>query len=314
MGFEVEIIKWMQTFSDEITKGFFTFWTMFGEELIIIAIMGFIYWCFDKKAGEFIGFSVFVSLVLNSVIKIAIKRVRPFDAFPEQINNWRGETAGGYSFPSGHTQGAASVFGSAAVWIKKRWLSIAATVIIIMVAISRMYLGAHYLTDVIVGGLLGIGIAFLIHYLFKKIANRNRIYITTMIGSVILLLIVFFTQTQAFANDAQNFYSKLEGLFKMEGAFIGFVFGIMFEKKQVNFTMHKVLWKNILRFIIGVAIVMGIRYSLSFLFDLIINPENLGATEISFAGVAMMLDFIRYGIMVFIAIGVYPLVFKKLKI
>jgi len=314
MGFEVEIIQWLQTFSDAITKGFFTFWTMFGEELIIIAIMGFIFWCFDKEAGEFIGFSVFISLIMNSVIKVIVKRIRPFDAYEDLIHNWRDETAGGYSFPSGHTQGASSVFGSAAVWFKKRWLTIIATVIIIMVAISRMYLGAHYLTDVIAGGLLGIGIALLVHYLFKKIPNRNQLYLWTMVGSILLLVIMFLTQMQAFANDAPNFYSKLEGLFKMTGAFIGFVGGIMYEKQHVNFSMHRVIWKNLIRFLAGVAIVMGIRYSLSFLFDLIINPESLGVTDIALAGVAMTLDLVRYFIMVFIAIGIYPLVFKKLKI
>jgi len=119
MSFEIEIILWLQSFRNGFLDALFEFFTMFGEELVIIAILGFVYWCFDKKSGEQIGITVFVSLALNSIIKVIVQRPRPYSV-DSRIDRVREATSGGYSFPSGHTQGAASVFGSIAIWFRKR--------------------------------------------------------------------------------------------------------------------------------------------------------------------------------------------------
>jgi membrane-associated phospholipid phosphatase len=315
MAFELEIIKWMQQFSSGFLDAFFSFWTMFGEELIIIGIMGFVYWCYDKKAGEFVGISVFISLVLNSLIKVIVQRPRPF-VVDSEIHNFRPATSGGYAFPSGHTQGAASVFGSVAVWVKKRWFTIATAIIIVMVALSRMYLGVHYLSDVMVGGALGLGLAFLVQKLYGKIADRSILYKRILVLSGIILIIVYLIQLLTAApiegmNDAMAFYDKTEGLFKMTGSIFGFVFGVQFEKKSVKFENHRILWKNLLRFAFGVLIVMGVRLGLKAVFGLIVDPEELGTGELFKASIAVLFDLIRYGAMVFVGIGVYPLLFKK---
>jgi membrane-associated phospholipid phosphatase len=318
MTFELEIIEWMQQFSNAFLDAFFSFWTMFGEDLIIIAIMGFVYWCYNKKAGEYLGLSVFVSLVLNSVIKVLVQRPRPFQV-DDQIVNLRPATSGGYAFPSGHTQGASSVFGSVAVWVKKRWVSIVAAIIVVMVALSRMYLGVHYLSDVIVGGILGIGIGLLIFRLFVKTEDHHRLYMRILVIAAVVVLFVYLLElftasaSETMTNSA-FLYDKIEGLLKMAGAFAGFVFGVQFEKKHVDFTNHRVIWKNLARFALGVGIVMGIRLGLDFIFSLIIDTETLAEGQLALASIAALFDCIRYGAMVFVAIGVYPLVFKKFNI
>jgi len=229
MAFELEIIRWLQSFSNQFWDFFFQLWTMFGEELVIIAILGFMYWCYDKKVGEALGITVFVSLVLNNVIKVIVHRLRPFQV-DSQIVNIRPKTALGYSFPSGHTQGAATVFGSLAIWVKKRWLTIVVSVIIVMVALSRMYLGAHFLSDVIVGGLLGVGLSFGFYYYLSKTENKQRLYYIVLaifgfvfIGSYIFYLVI--AKTTVDSTDAAGLYKNLEGIAKMVGAIFGFVLG-----------------------------------------------------------------------------------------
>ncbi|MDD4185001.1 MAG: phosphatase PAP2 family protein [Candidatus Izemoplasmatales bacterium] len=315
MVFELELIKWLQSFRSDLWDFFFQMWTIFGEELVIVGLMGFVYWCYDKKVGEALGITVFVSLVVNSIIKVIVQRPRPF-LVDEAITNIRPQTAGGFSFPSGHTQGAATVFGGLAIWIRKRLFSIIVGVIIVMVALSRMYLGVHYLSDVVVGALLALGISYAFYWLLNKLENRTRLYIYLLFGAGIIFLVLCFyfimtVEATATLTNAQNLYNTLEGVAKMMGAIFGFTIGVLFEHRKVAFSNHRVLWKNLIRFALGVGIVMGVRLGLKFVFGLIVDPEGLAEGELGLATLVVLFDFIRYGAMVLIGIGIYPLAFKR---
>jgi len=317
MEFELEIIRWMQSFSNQFWDFFFQFWTMFGEELVIIGVLGFTYWCYDKKIGEALGITVFVSLVLNSFIKVLVQRPRPFQV-DQTITNIRPQTSGGFAFPSGHTQGAATVFGGLAFWIRKRWLTIVVCIIIVMVAISRMYLGVHYLTDVLAGGALGLLIAFGLYRFFVRTEDRSRFYMIILVvaGLIFIGSYIYFLMTSTAtesASDSSVFYGNLTDSAKMMGAIFGFVFGIGFEKRYVNFTTHRVLWKNLIRFAGGVIVVMAVRILLKAVFGLIVAPESLSDGEFFSASIAVIFDFVRYFAMVLLGIGIYPLLFGKLK-
>lgn len=318
MDFELEIIHWLQSFRNGFLDFFFQFWTYFGEELIIIAVLGFLYWVYDKKIGEKVGITVFISFMLNAWIKILVARLRPFQV-DDTIANIRPQTSEGYSFPSGHTQGSATVFGSLAYWMKKRWITIVSIIIIVMVAISRMYLGVHYFTDVVVGGLLGIGIAIGMGIYLSKHENTKILYewianITIAIAVFSYFYFLFRAQASFEATNATVLYNNLEGLFKMVGLMIGFLLGLKFEKKYVQFETHRHLGKNAIRFVLGIGVVMIVRVVLKVLFGLIIDPESLEQGQLIAASVAALFDLIRYGAMVFVGIGVYPLLFKKVAI
>jgi membrane-associated phospholipid phosphatase len=318
MQFELELIKLLQQLRSDFFDGFFQFWTMFGEELIIIGILGFLYWVYNKRVGEYVGITVFISLVLNSVLKTLFRRPRPFQV-DNEIVNIRPQTSSGYSFPSGHTQGAATVFASAAIWLKKRYFTIATIIIIIMVAMSRMYIGVHFLTDVIVASLLGIGLSYGFAKFFSKREDNSKIYQYILYINLVLLfgvyiLHLFTSEASVGMTNAQSFYDKLEGAFKMTGAMVGFVFGLKFERKYTNFINHKILWKNIIRFAAGVGIVMLVRIGLKAVFGIFVDSESLLEGQFFAASIAMIFDLVRYFFMVYVAIGIYPLVFKKLNI
>ncbi|MDD3122943.1 MAG: phosphatase PAP2 family protein [Candidatus Izemoplasmatales bacterium] len=318
MAYELELIHWLQSFRNTVMDLFFQFWTLFGEELIIIAILGFLYWCYDKKVGEKVGITVFVSLVFNSIIKVLIMRPRPF-VVDSTITNIRPSTAPGYAFPSGHTQGAATTFGSLAIWLKKKWVTIASIVIITFVAISRMYLGAHYLSDVVVGALLGIIIAYGFYIYSKKHEDSSEIYKLILIGSIVIFVLgyiyyLFTADATQSETNALVLYNNLEGVSKMIGAIVGFVVGLQFEQKIVRFSNHKIVWRNGLRFIGGILVVMAVRLILKAVFGLVIDPDNLAEGQLFQSSVAILFDFLRYFAMVFIGIGIYPLVFKEMNI
>ena len=316
MNFELEIIKWLQSYRTPFLGKLFEFFTIFGEELVVIAILGGIYWSINKRIGERLGITVFISLGLNSLLKAIFMRLRPFMVDTE-ITNLRPETSGGYSMPSGHTQSASTVFFGLYQFFKKKYLLIIAIVITVLVAISRMYIGVHYLTDVLVGAFLGIIITYyLAKYLSKK-EDLSKIYNIILIISGIALVGLFVYNLISLSGtsfDSEAFYFNTEALAKMIGTLVGFVLGVRFENKYVNFSNHNHLLKNILRFALGIAVVMAVRIGLKEIFTLIVNPEELIDDQLVLSVLASFLDFLRYVIMVMVGIGIYPLLFKKINI
>lgn len=315
MAFEIAIIKWLQSIRNPFFDSMFEFFTLFGEELIVIAILGGVYWVINKRSGERLGITVFISLGLNSLLKLLIMRPRPF-VNNDTIVNLRPETSGGYSMPSGHTQSASTVFFGLYQFFKKRTLLVLAIIITILVAISRMYIGVHYLSDVLVGGVLGIVITFFMYKWLNKKEDLSKIYLVILVLSAISLLAVLiynFIKLDSSNFDAQTYYFNTEAIAKMLGTLIGFVIGVKFENKFVNFSNHKVLYKNIIRFILGVGVVFITRIILKEFFHLFVNPEAL-IDEKFLSVLASIFDFLRYAIMVVVGIGIYPLLFKKINI
>ncbi|MHA1270440.1 MAG: phosphatase PAP2 family protein [Candidatus Helarchaeota archaeon] len=201
------INQFTQTTSAAILNGFFIFYTdlfiyIFIVSLYILGLISF----FESKKLEFLRkyrstliccvFSWFVGEYLVDGIKVVVQRSRPFDYFPPSeftpISH-----ASGYSFPSGHaTSGFASgmplQYKANNIWIK--------TILLIysfLMAFSRVYVGVHWSTDVLVGSLIGIGVSLGISILYPKIINKfdNKkrieliIYIISLIFGIIWLLL-----------------------------------------------------------------------------------------------------------------------------
>ena len=278
MQFELEMIHWFQDLRNGFLDFLFNFFTVFGEELVLIVILGFIYWSYDKKVGEKMGFTIFISLAFNSLLKLVIHRPRPFVA-DSTIEPLRLDTAGGYSFPSGHTQTAATTFFRLHLNIKKRWLLIVAIVITILVAISRMYLGVHYLTDVLVGAALGITIAWIFGKYFDRIKKIDLVYSVILalvvLSGVIILVVNYLSNTSAGVIDAAQFYFDSEAVMKMLGTISGFIMAIKYEHRMVNFENHHRLAHNLIRFALGIAVILAVRYGLKYIFTLIVDSDQL---------------------------------------
>ncbi len=317
MQFEIDFILWLQDRRSHFLDLFFEFFTLFGEEIVLIIILGFIYWCLDKEKGETIGLIIFVSLAFNSLLKWIVMRPRPF-MVESEIVNLRPETSGGFAFPSGHTQTAATTFFSLHQAFKRRWLLILASVITFFVAFSRMYIGVHYLTDVLAGAGFGVLFAYLGFRYVPKITDKTVIYrwlfIAVNLGFIAVLVVNSFAHIEELGFNAEAFYFSTEAIAKMFGTISGFILAIQYEQRHVHFTQHKILYKNIIRFALGLGIIMAVRLSLSALFDLIVNPANLDYGDSFKAIFAVLLDYIRYTLMLLVGIGIYPKLFKPLNI
>ena len=118
-----------------------------------------------KNKGIFIGGTLLTSAIVTTTLKFAIDKDRPFVTYPD-IQKLT--SAGSPSFPSGHTSEAFATATSLSIAFPK-WYVIAPCFIWASAAgYSRMHLGVHYPSDVLVGALIGSGSAWLCHELNKR--------------------------------------------------------------------------------------------------------------------------------------------------
>ena len=277
MEFELNIIRAIQSIANPFFDVLFQFITMFGETAILIPIISIIYWTVNKRMGEYIAYASLTSVLVNGAIKDIFKAKRPIGE--PGIRSLRVETATGYSFPSGHTQGTAAFWSAMAIYLKNNFMYVFASIIIILVAISRLYLGVHYPKDVLFGAIFGVITSYVTYKLFSKVKNKNALYFGTFLVFIPALL---------YANSADF----IKGL----GTYLGFAVGIYIEKKYVNFSVEGKTVEKIWRVIIGLAIIIILKSGLKVIF-----PSGA------------VFQFIRYFIIVFFGIGIYPMTFKKIK-
>lgn len=274
---ELEILRHIQSIANPFFDFLFQLITICGEQIVLISIISIIYWALDKKFGEYIAYSVLTSVLLNNAIKDIFKMKRPIGE--EGIRTLREQTATGYSFPSGHTQSASSFYGSMAIYLKNRVMYIIATVTIILIGFSRLYLGVHYPKDVIVGGILGVLTSLICYKLYNRVENKMLLYVVTF---------AIFIPALTFAHSAD--------FIKGMGTYLGFIIGIYIEKRYVNFSTEGNTGNKIIRVLLGIVILLVLQLGLK-----VILPSGT------------IFSFIRYALISLIGIGVYPMIFKKFK-
>lgn len=259
---------------------------MVGEETVAIILVAVIYIMFDKELARRLFFITAASLGVNSIVKNFVKRPRPFSV--GAVTCVRSNTATGYSFPSGHTQNVATWSTALAIRFKKFRLMLFAVLVTALVAFSRMFLGAHYPSDVIAGAIFGIAFAFICSGAYDRVSNKNILY-----GAVILILAPF---AILFLFHADPLYADF---YKLYGMFLGAFCSVLFEEKYVAFDYDTAVWKKILRVVIAVILAFVIKEGIKKLFV--------------FESVQLLLigGMIRYFILVFTVFGLYPLLFKK---
>ncbi|MCY6959143.1 phosphatase PAP2 family protein [Clostridium brassicae] len=276
----IQIIRYFQSFSNPILDKLAEFITMMGEEYFFILVIAIIFWCVNKKFGYRLGFTLIFSMIFNGGIKEALKVPRVFGT--EGIRSLRIETATGYSFPSGHTQGITTFWAYIMSSIKKKWTYILGTIIIVLVGFSRIYLGVHRPVDIIGGVVFALVWVFIANKILNNLEyRRSKAGILIVIISMIIGL----------------YFLKSQDYYKASGTVIGLCIGYFIESKYIKFNEKGNLIQNILKLIIGITMVLIIRSVLK-----IILPQYL------------IFDFIRYTVVgLWMTVGA-PWTFIKLRL
>lgn len=114
--------------------------------------------------------SAIVSTAMSEIIKNAVNRQRPAETYPDKI--FVNSPVHGKSFPSGHTSLAFATATTLSLEYKKWYVAVPAYLWAGSVAYSRMYEGCHYPSDILGGIAVGVGSAYLNHWLNKKLFKR----------------------------------------------------------------------------------------------------------------------------------------------
>ncbi|MCR4397906.1 MAG: phosphatase PAP2 family protein [Firmicutes bacterium] len=145
--------------------------TLMGNAAVLTAIALTVYWCGDRVRGMRVTVVLFLSMWLNSVLKLVFKLPRPETV--GLVGPGGLIDSGGYGFPSGHAQGVATLWWTLGCLSKSRPLLLVTLVLTAAVAASRVFLGVHFPVDVVAGGALGLGVAALAAAVIEKAGRKG---------------------------------------------------------------------------------------------------------------------------------------------
>jgi undecaprenyl-diphosphatase len=291
---QLAIMEFFQRIASPSLDLLVEFMTMLGEETVFILAISWFLWCASKRRGFAMFSSLFTALIGMSVLKAVVKAPRPFQVIPE-IEGKRVATATGYSFPSGHTTGAASFYSALAVSYKRRWLSLLCAIAILLVGLSRMYLGVHWPLDVFAGLALGITVTFATHDWFLRLYDiPKRLFIFSFIvGSASAVIALYLGVSISWGiTDPVGFEDPMKLFALAGGGYLGFAW----DQRKISYTTDGTVALKILRYLFGVAVLMGI--------------QALKALP----GDSIAVDLLRYLLTGLWATALYPLIGSRIKI
>ena len=275
--------------------------TYFGGVYGFMVLSIIVFWCIDKRCGYFMLSLGFVGTVINQFLKILFRIPRPWVLDPsfEPVESAVAD-AGGFSFPSGHTQNVFATFGGVFAWTKKVWLKIVCAVLIVLVAFSRMYLGVHTPLDVGVSVVIGVVLLLVLYPLFRDLeAHPNRFYGVLVVLAVLLAAFLLYSYLWPFPDwmyaeeHVVNLIEARHNASILTGALAALTIAYTLDLRRTRFDTKAVWWAQILKVVIGLVVtlaliegtkavlgrsdlVTGLRYFLGVLFAAGIWPMTFG--------------------------------------
>ncbi len=296
----------------------FTAITSLGNEYFYLIAMPAIYWCWDATLGFRLAVMLVITNATNGYFKALFHSPRPFWV-DSNVKAYASETS--FGLPSGHSQNAASLWGTLAASVKKTWLTVVCIVLIFLIGLSRLYLGMHFTRDVLGGWLIGGLLVALYFWLEKPIIawlskrSLNAKFLLSFLFSLLViaigLLVTASVQNWALPADwiersvqaievAPDPYN-LEGYFTIAGVWFGFTVGYAWWlNKKGKIVIKGKFWKRVTRFILGMVGVGVLYLGLKFVFP--DSPLWLG----------FALRYIRYTLIGLWVAGIAPWLFEKL--
>ena len=276
--------------------------THLGEETAFLVLALVVFWCVDKYRGYFVLGVGLMGTVLSQFMKLLFRIPRPWvlDENFTILEEARAE-AGGYSFPSGHTQSAVGTFGAIAASTKRKTVGIVCIVLAALVGFSRMYVGVHTPADVLVGALLSV---VLIAVLYPFMLGKRKKHLPAVFWGMLAVSIGFLLYMELLPNpetlDPLNYASALKNAYTLLGCCAGVLMVYYLDEKKLNFQTKAVWWAQILKVLLGLGAVLAVKEGLRAPLDAIFAGHLAARAVLYFlivivAGIVWPLSFRWFG-------------------
>ncbi len=246
---DIDILLLLQQFRNgigDIFSGFLAEMTYLADSQTVLVIMAVIYWGCSKRFGTFLLMGWNANRLINGFLKITVCAYRPWirDSRILPFGNSI-KTATGYSFPSGHSTNAASVYGGGMLWKGfPATLRILLAIIVLLVPLSRLYLGVHTPQDVLCGIAFGLLTMWLTLKLIRGLENHpKRDWIVLGVGILLSILLAVYASVKTYPVDYDKKGKLLvDGMkmandtFKCVGWVSAFLSGWILEKRLIGFS------------------------------------------------------------------------------
>lgn len=294
------------------------FLSFLGDEEFYLVVMPAIYWCYDSRIGLKVGLLLMLSNGVNAFFKFLFHAPRPFwvsNSITPMV------TENSFGVPSGHAQNAFSVWGFFSTIAKRTWIRVFFVVLIILIGISRLYLGVHFILDVLVGWLIGGLLLWLFNQRFERIQStilhwsKSKQWFGTVGISFLMILLPglvrllninweikpdYLLNIQSHLPDFELNPFSMDGVISAAAVVFGIFAGLILVHDIIPLGKIKAdILHLFFRFIIGTAGALIIWMGLKLVF-----PDDI-------AIVSEILRFIRYGLLGFWVSAGAPYVFLK---
>ncbi len=310
----MEYLYALQNFR-EVSPDFVTYFFLFISEFFLVACPVFaavIYWSINKKEGALILIGYSGARFVNQTVKNIACVYRPWILDSRlHVESHAAKTATGYSFPSGHTTTATSFFGQTAIYQRSRkWIVAGCAVLILLVAFSRNFLGAHTLQDVLVAIAETLVVLVVVNFVRKLVDEKPAsdtilAIVLIAISALVFLFLVFKKYPVDYDAEGKILVEPFKmktGCFSSFGMFVGAISAWWLERHFVKFSTDVSVKEKIIRSVCGIIIFLVMNYTLS-------PVLNLMGTQAA--------HLVKNFLLMFVIMYVYPLIFnsvsKKLK-
>lgn len=296
----MDFLRMLETIRFPALNGIMQAITECGGELAFMFVAILMFWCVNKRCGYYIFTVGFFGTIINQFLKLSFRIPRPWVLDPDfTIVESARAAATGYSFPSGHTQNAVGTFGAIARFTKRRWAKIACIAAIVLIPFSRMYLGVHTPKDVGVSFAVALILVFAFYPAFKTddAQRRSMLYILAAVAAVTIAYLIYVLAYPFPADvDAANLASGTKTAYTMAGAVLGLFPVYLFDRYYLHFDTKAPLLGQILKLVLGLAVVIAVR-------------SLLKAPLHAIFGAGYFADGVRYFLMVIAAGCLWPMTF-----
>ena len=277
----MEIIGLLQSFATPWLDKLFLLITNMGSEKVYICLLLITYLAIDSRIAQRLGIYFLLGYYLNFHLKGLFNTPRPFEIDESVLRGEAGATALGGGFPSGHAQASMTFWGLITFYFRRRWLYPLCALIVILISLSRIYLGVHFPIDVLGGLLIGSILVALGLTLDHYLSNFTvKPMLLLMLGITIPFLL--------------HLFLPVTGSGQILGSLAAFITGPSILKHYTD----GAIVPRLLTALLGIVLVFGVLIGSSLLV-----PEDIKANTI--------FGFFRYFIIGYVGILLTPWLAKQ---